>query len=102
MARHLESGAVGAPRVRRVRMLMQFTFAEKICVVLGTTALAYVIGVAACSPIAPSVEKDKLTKKPPPSGVTTDPSAPQPTPNTVELLYFRDHTNANIMIGKEA
>lgn len=82
---------------------MQLTLAEKISIVLSATTLTFVFGLAACSPLAPSVEKNRLriNSGHQGGGSTGAPEErPEPTPNGTHLLLTR--SGANVYLGKDA
>jgi len=74
-------------------------FAQKVGIVVASTALTFAIGIAACSPLAPSVEKNKLSRPGQPG--TLPDGHTNPIPNGLHMLFLRDKS-ANILVGQEA
>jgi len=74
---------------------------QKVGIVLGTTTVTFALGIAACSPLAPSVNKNNLVSRINRGG-TADPGAPGQIPNGLHMLFFRDKSGANIVVGKDA
>jgi hypothetical protein len=79
---------------------MNLNFAEKVGIFLGATTLTFALGIAACSPVAPSVAKNQLgshsTHQTGDGNVT-----PNPGPSGLHLLFVKGHDDATMFIGKD-
>jgi hypothetical protein len=84
----------------------QLNLAAKVSIVLGSATAVFALGVAACSPIAPSVNKGLLKGNPvnnasgsnSNTGSTIDPSI---FPNGLHMLFYRTQSGTNVLVGKE-
>lgn len=80
---------------------MNLNFAEKIGIFLGATTLTFALGIAACSPFAPSVAKNQLGSKSTHQGPGDGNITPNPTPNGLHLLFYKSRGDATMIVGKD-